>query len=140
MVVTPHMLVGAAGARRARSVAGALAIGALTHLALDAAPHRDYRMESLCGTVLLADTAVGVCLVWRLSRRSRVAMAGAIGGMLPDLARMTERRKHVNVTTWAHDTIHTPSRTSTWRSVSVQGSVAVTAAIVLGRRLDGIAP
>jgi hypothetical protein len=34
MVATPHMLVGAAGALKARSAMGGLAIGVLTHLAV----------------------------------------------------------------------------------------------------------
>jgi hypothetical protein len=131
MVATPHMLAGAAGALKARSVGGGLAIGALTHLALDAVPHRDYRLGALAGLVLTTDLVAGTLAVCRLSGRSDVVLAGALGGVLPDAVRLAERALGISPTGWAHDTIHTDSRSSPWRSAAIQGLTAVTAALVL---------
>lgn len=52
MIATPHMLIGAAGVLTARTVGRALAIGALTHLALDAVPQRDCRPGALALTAV----------------------------------------------------------------------------------------
>jgi len=131
MIATPHMLVGAAGALKARSVGGALAIGVLTHLVLDAVPHRDYRLGALGGLALTADMAAGTLAVCRLSGRSQVVLAGALGGVLPDVMRLAERALAISPTGWVHDTMHTDSRPSPWRSVAIQGLTAVTAALIL---------
>ncbi len=133
MVATTHMLVGAACALRARSPVGGLAIGVLTHLALDAVPHRDYRRGALGGLTLTADLTTGTLAVWRLSDRSEVVLAGALGGVLPDVVRLAERSLGVTLTGWAHDTIHAAGRPPAWRSAAVQGLTAVTAALALSR-------
>jgi hypothetical protein len=131
MIATPHILVGAAGALKARSVGGALVIGALTHLALDAVPHRDYRLGALGGLVLTADLACGTLAVARLSGGSEVLLAGALGGVLPDVVGLAERALGVFPTGWAHATIHSDSRPSRWCSAAIQGLTAVTAVLVL---------
>ena len=127
------MLVGAARALRARSPVGGLAIGVLTHLALDAVPPRDYRREALGGLALTADLTAGTLAVWRLSDRSEVVLAGALGGVLPDVVRIAERSLGVKLTSWAHDTVHTAGRPPAWWSAAVQGLTAVTAALALTR-------
>jgi hypothetical protein len=131
MVATTHMLVGAAGALKTRSAAGGLAIGALTHLVLDAVPHRDYRWDALGGLALTADLAAGTLAVCRLSNRSKVVLAGALGGALPDVVSLAERRLGVTLASWVHDTIHTDSRPPAWRSAAIQGLTALTAAFAL---------
>jgi hypothetical protein len=131
MIATTHMLVGAVGALKARSIPGAVAIGALTHLLLDAVPHRDYRRRTLGGLALPADLVVGAVAAWGLSDGSRPAVAGAIGGVLPDVLRVAEQATGVDVTRWAHDTTHTDSRPSAWGSAAIQGLTSVTAALAL---------
>jgi hypothetical protein len=131
MIATPHMLVGGVGALKARSVGAALAIGALTHLALDAVPHRDYRLGALGGLALTADLAAGTLAVARLSGGSEVVLAGALGGVLPDVVGLAERALGVSPTGWAHATIHSDARPSPWRSAAIQGLTAMTAALVL---------
>jgi hypothetical protein len=141
MIATPHMLVGAAGALRARSVKGGLAIGVLTHLTLDAVPHRDYRVGALGGLALTADLAAGTLAVARLSSGSEVVLAGALGGVLPDVVGLAERALAISPTGWAHATIHSDARPSPWRSAAIQSLTAVTAGLVLraaarsGRRI-----
>lgn len=139
MVATPHMLVGAAGALRARSVGGALAIGALTHLALDAVPHRDYRLGAWGGLTLTADLACGTLAVACLSGKSEILLAGALGGVLPDVVGLAERAFADSPAGWVHATVHTDSRPSPWRSAAIQGFAALTAALVL-RAAAGRAP
>lgn len=125
------MLIGAAGALKARSVGGALAIGALTHLALDAVPHRDYRLDALGGLGLTADLACGTLAVVCLSGGSEVLLAGALGGVLPDVVGLVERRCSVSPTGWVHATMHSDSRPSPWCSAAIQGLTAAAAALVL---------
>lgn len=132
MVATPHMLAGAAGASRARSVGGALAIGVLMHLALDSVPHRDYRLGASGGLAFTADLACGTLAVARLSGGSEVLLAGALGGVLPDVVGLAERALGVAPTGWVHATIHSDSRPSPWCSAAIQGLTALTAALVLG--------
>lgn len=132
MIATPHMLVGAAAASRARSLGGAVAIGALTHLALDAVPHRDYRLGAFGGLAITADLAVGTLAVVRLSAGSAVLLAGALGGVLPDLVGLAERALCVSPTGWAQTIVHSDTRPSPLRSAAIQGVTAVTATVVLG--------
>lgn len=131
MIATPHMLVGAACASRTHSVKGALAIGVLTHLALDAVPHRDYRLDALGGLVLAADLAAGTLAAVRLSGGSQVVLAGAVGGVLPDVVALAERASGKSPIGCAHVTAHTESRPSPWLSTAIQGLTAVMAAMAL---------
>ncbi len=131
MIATPHMLIGAACASRARTVRGALAAGALTHLLLDAVPHRDYRPHALGGLALGGDLAVGTLAVVRLAGGSRVRLAGAIGGVLPDVLALAERALGRSPIGCAHATAHTDSRPSPLLSASIQGLTAVLGALAL---------
>lgn len=125
------MVVGAAFATRARSVPAAVAIGGLTHLLLDAVPHRDYDRKALRGLALPVDAGVGCATVWRLSGGSTTVLAGSFGGALPDALRVAERAAGVKVTTWAHDTSHSDARPNAWLSVAVQALFALAATVVL---------
>lgn len=133
MIATPHMLVGAACASRARTVRGALTIGVLTHLALDAVPHRDYRLKASGGLVLGIDLVVGTLGVVGLSRGSEILLAGAAGGVLPDVIALAERSLGVYPVGWAHATAHTDSRPSPLLSASIQGLTAVLGALALAK-------
>ncbi|MGA7705725.1 MAG: hypothetical protein WB998_12605 [Solirubrobacteraceae bacterium] len=137
MIATPHMLVGAACASRARTVGGALAIGALTHLLLDAIPHRDYRLDASGGLVLGTDMAAGTLSAVCLSRGSRVRLAGAVGGVLPDVLALAERALGRSPVGTAHATAHTDSRPSPLLSASIQGLVAVAGAVALAKASSG---
>ena len=88
MIATPHALAGAFAARFARTPRGALAAGVISHLALDRIPHTDYRLDNR--KAILADLAAATVLTAMLSRRHRLAAAGAFGGVLPDLAMAAE--------------------------------------------------
>ncbi|MHB1538732.1 MAG: hypothetical protein ACYCUM_12555 [Solirubrobacteraceae bacterium] len=136
MIATPHMLAGAAAATRVRTPAAGLAVGALTHLLLDAVPHRDYRRAALGGLVLAADLTAGTISVRLLAGRSRVTLAGAIGGLLPDLLSSAERALPLSPIRSAHSMFHTTSRTSAGVSGAVQGLVMLAAAMLLTARED----
>lgn len=137
MVATPHMLVGGACASRARTVGGALAIGALTHLLLDAVPHRDYDMRSFGGLVLGADLAGGTLAAVRLSGGSEVKLAGALGAVLPDVLALAERALGRSPAGCAHATAHTDSRPSPLLSALIQGLTAVLGALALTKASSG---
>ena len=105
MVATPHALAGAFASRFARSPRGAIAAGAISHLALDRIPHTDYRLANR--KVLFADLAAAILVSAALSRRHRLAAAGAFGGVLPDLAMVAELRTGLRVTLPLHHANHT---------------------------------
>lgn len=131
MVATTHMLAAGALALKARSLKHGLAIGVLSHLMLDAVPHRDYRWNALGGLALGVDLAGGALTVGKLSGGSRVVLAGALGGVLPDIMRPAERALHLRLTSRLHDTIHTPSRPPAWSALALQGLTAAGAALLL---------
>lgn len=85
MVITPHALVGAALGRLSPSVPVAFAAGVASHYALDAIPHDDYSPEGPGGRVALM---IDFTLALRLlagERAARRELAGALGGITPDL-------------------------------------------------------
>jgi hypothetical protein len=105
MVATPHALAGAFASRFARSPRGALAAGVISHLALDRIPHTDYRLANR--KVLFADLAAAGLVTAVLARRHRLAAAGALGGVLPDLAMVAELRTGLRITLPLHHANHT---------------------------------
>jgi hypothetical protein len=105
MVATPHALAGAFASRFARNPRGALAAGVISHLALDRIPHTDYRLANR--KALIADLAAASVLTAVLSRRHRLAAAGAFGGVLPDLIMVSEQRTGVRLTLPLHHANHT---------------------------------
>ena len=105
MVATPHALAGAFASRFARSPRGALAAGVISHLVLDRIPHTDYRLTNR--KALLADLATATVVTAALTRRHRLAAAGAFGGVLPDLAMVAELRTGLRITLPLHHANHT---------------------------------
>jgi hypothetical protein len=105
MVATPHALAGAFASRFARSPRGALAAGVISHLLLDRIPHSDYRLSNR--VVLIADLTTAAVLSAALTRRHHLAAAGALGGVLPDLAMVAEQRSGLRVTLPLHHANHT---------------------------------
>jgi hypothetical protein len=137
MIATTHMLVGGALALKARSFKHALTIGVLSHLMLDAVPHRDYRWDAFGGLALGVDLTGGALAVGKLSGGSRVVLAGALGGVLPDIVRPAERALHLKLTTTLHDTIHAAGRPSAWSAVAVQGLTVASAVLLLRTAVRG---
>jgi hypothetical protein len=131
MVATTHMLVAGALALKARSLKHGLTIGVLSHLMLDAVPHRDYRWGAFRGLALALDLTGGALAVGKLSGGSRIVLAGALGGVLPDIARPAERALNLKLTRPLHDTIHTASRPPAWSAVAVQGLTVASAGLLL---------
>ena len=105
MIATPHALAGVFASRFARDSRGALAAGVISHLALDRIPHTDYRLNNR--KVLLTDLAAATLLTVTLTRRHRLAAAGAFGGVLPDLLMFSELRTGLRVTLPLHHANHT---------------------------------
>jgi hypothetical protein len=105
MVATPHALAGTFASRFARTPRAALAVGVISHLALDRIPHTDYRLANRWA--LFADLAAATLLTAALARRHRLAAAGAFGGVLPDLAMVAELRTGLRITRPLHHANHT---------------------------------
>jgi hypothetical protein len=105
MIATPHALAGAFASRFARTPRGALAAGVISHLALDRIPHTDYRLANR--KVLLADLAAATLVSAALTRRRKLAAAGALGGVFPDLMMVAELRTGLRVTLPLHHANHT---------------------------------
>jgi hypothetical protein len=105
MIATPHVLAGAFASRFARTPRQALLAGVVSHLVLDRIPHTDYRLTNR--KALFADLAVASIVAAALARRHRLAAAGAIGGVLPDLVMVTEQHTGVRVTLPLHHANHT---------------------------------
>jgi hypothetical protein len=105
MVATPHALAGAFVSRFARSPRAALVAGVISHLTLDRIPHTDYRLANR--KVLFADLAAATLLSAALARRHRLAGAGALGGVLPDLVMVAELRTGLRITLPLHHANHT---------------------------------
>jgi hypothetical protein len=125
MVITPHAVAGAVVVRPLSSTPIALAAGVATHLVLDRVPHQDYSLHAI--PVLAADAAAAAVLCRRLSRANpAVMLAGAIGGVLPDVAQVAERALHLNITRRAHRANHTTVVWPRWAGV---GSQLVTVAV-----------
>lgn len=135
VIATPHMLAGAACATRVRTPAAGLAVGTLTHLLLDALPHRDYQRSALGGTLLAADLSAGTLVVCILGGCTHVTLAGALGGLLPDLLGRAERSLPVRPIGWVHAMVHTDTRPARSRSALIQGAVALLGAVTLAARV-----
>ncbi len=105
MVATPHALAGAFASRFARTPRGALAAGVMSHLALDRIPHTDYGLDNR--RAMFADLAAATVVSAALARRHRLAAAGALGGVLPDLMMVAELRTGLRVTLPLHHANHT---------------------------------
>jgi hypothetical protein len=119
VVITPHAVAGAAVARPLSSPPLALVAGMATHLALDRIPHRDYSLRAIA--LLSADATVAAVLTHRLSRGDAAVMrAGAIGGILPDVAQVLERLAGVNITRRVHRANHTNLVWPVWAGVGSQ--------------------
>jgi hypothetical protein len=126
MVATPHALAGAFASRFARSPRGALAAGVISHLVLDRIPHTDYRLTNR--KALLADLATATVVTAALTRRHRLAAAGAFGGVLPDLAMVAELRTGLRITLPLHHANHTSIEPPVVLGVLTQ---LITAAVLL---------
>jgi hypothetical protein len=128
MVITPHAVAGAVAARPLSSTPIALAAGVATHLVLDRVPHQDYSLRAV--PLLAADAALAAALTHRLARANpAVMLAGAIGGVLPDVAQVIERAVGSNITRPAHRANHTTVVWPRWAGV---GSQLVTVAVCVG--------
>jgi hypothetical protein len=128
------MLAGAVAATPARSLAEAVVRGMISHLALDALPHQDYRAGSLGGAVLAADLAGGAVLAYKLTAGTPRLLAGAFGGVLPDILGVGERCLRVDATSRIHRLAHNNATPRLWRGAANQVTVAVLCALALRER------
>lgn len=102
MVITPHVLVGATLGRR-RSLAGAAALGLVSHYLLDAIPHRDYTMDGVAGAGrLVLDATVGGMALHAVDA-DRAQVVAAFAALVPDILAVASRH---GLPTPRHDRLH----------------------------------
>jgi len=77
----------------------------ISHLALDRIPHTDYGLDNRAA--MFADLAAATVVSAALARRHPLAAAGALGGVLPDLAVVAELRTGLRLTLPLHHANHT---------------------------------
>lgn len=140
MVITPHGLTGALIGSRAETAVGALTLGLLSHLALDRVRHRDYSVTGARGRGRVAADALllGASLVAAGARRR--AIAGAIGGIAPDLVCVAWRAGWLpgaGALVRLHDHNHTRHRGGTHLELAqVAVAAGALALLVLGKDPD----
>jgi hypothetical protein len=123
VVATPHLLIGALVSSRRRTPAGAFLVGALSHLVADRVPHIDYDPCGLLGKLRgLADLGLGGALICSVNV-SPVQLAGALGGIAPDLLSMASRDRDP-FTRLVHRRIHTPRYPGLPVGIGIQAAVA----------------
>ncbi len=96
MDATPHLVVGAALGRRMHPLL-AFAVGVASHAVLDAIPHYHYTGGESFSPVTVLDVAVGACLgvlIALAAPRPWGALAGAAGGIFPDVERVFSGREY----------------------------------------------
>ena len=94
MILTCHLLTGAAIASKIRPVPLALILAFLSHYLLDFIPHRDYSAENIFKRrwrkakldflKIFLDFSLGILLVWLLSGKSLIISAAVFLAVLPD--------------------------------------------------------
>jgi hypothetical protein len=110
VILAVHVSGGALVGLRAGSAAGAFGRGVLSHGALDLMPHEDPFGER----TEIVMTAATLALVAALTHLDGRAIAGAIGGALPDLEHLmpaVKRRGRGFFPTHAFGSLHAPLRT-----------------------------
>lgn len=98
MVLTPHLLAGAAIASNVQSPALALVIAFLSHFLLDILPHREYSIRKIkekkwreSFSVFLkmaADMSIGLLAIFLLSENTPIIYAAAFVSILSDGANL----------------------------------------------------
>lgn len=133
MVITPHSLVGALVGARRRSVGSAFAAGVKSHFALDRVPHYDYSLDGLRGkTTAAAELALVAALLRRRGLKA-TEVAGAVGGIAPDVICLLERHGCLpQLLGPVHDRSHTKRSLSVGPGLLLQAGVVVAALALLG--------
>ena len=94
MILTPHLLLGAAIASRISNPFLALPLAFLSHFLLDVLPHDDYSIENIKEKhwdkaffdflKVFGDIAFGFLLLYLFSGKEAIIFAGALAAIVPD--------------------------------------------------------
>lgn len=94
MILTPHLLVGAALAAKIHPLALAAILALLSHYLLDAVPHWDYSTRAVIEKrwrnslpvflKIFFDFLLGIFVIFMLAKNVPLAFAGAFFAVLPD--------------------------------------------------------
>jgi len=142
MVITPHMLVGAAIGAQASNFWSVFLLGTVSHYLLDALPHWDYLYKVKINNPnhimkIGLDFILGSVLILILSWSSPVKiliLIGAIAALLPDIAEVLYSNFKLACLKWSsefHRKIHNSKRISFWPGLLLMLLVSLTAVCFL---------
>lgn len=120
MVITPHATVGALVGSHSPNIAVAFFAGVASHYCLDAIPHQDYSLEDK--QLLRADAALASTLL--LVNRSPRALAGALGGIMPDLIEFGLPKRYLRPLRRFHARAHASETVSARESLRSQAMIS----------------
>ncbi len=149
MILTPHLLIGAAIGSRLPSYGGVFALSIILHYLLDALPHREYQIENLKnglnkkfvidGLKVAVDFFFGLGLViWLTHNRPDFSfvMTGALSAALPDFLIFLFWRfdgKLLRALDRFHHQVHRPKnkKTPLWLGILTQITAGLIALFIL---------
>lgn len=143
MIITPHMLVGAAIGIYSPGIAPAFGFGVLSHYLLDALPHWDYLGEIRTSKAqnflkIVLDFIIGLvavlALVWDLPQKDLI-IAGVMGTLLPDCVQFIYQNLFKNRILGFlyrfHNSIHIWKNVPFWRGLPAPLIVSLAAIWIL---------
>jgi len=123
MIITPHMLVGAAIGAQTSNIWAAFSFGFLSHFLLDALPHWDYLRKidisksshrRKMGFDLILGTVSVLIFVWFYPENFLFLIVGALAALIPDCIQYlyyTFNISWLERISWFHEKVH-------WKQVS----------------------
>ena len=144
MVITPHMLIGAAIGSQSSNLLVAFGLGLVSHFLLDILPHWDYiddiNFERSVLKKIALDFVLGSVLVlifaWSYNRMAVIMMAAIFGALLPDfLIALSKLFENKYLSSWRsfHHKIHIFKKLSFWQGLPATISVILIAIMFLLR-------
>jgi len=142
MIITPHMLVGAAVGAHSSHLWSAFVLGLFSHYLLDALPHWDYLNEvkisnpdhlKKIGLDFILGGLLVLFLTWSSPQKFFILVA-LIAALLPDCLEVFYSNfniKWLRPLSLIHHKIHSQKRLSFWSGLSLMLIVSLTAIMIL---------
>jgi len=111
-------------------------VGVASHFLLDLIPHTDYSPKGWGMATLATDLTGGALLTCALTGGEVKALAGAAGGIAPDVLQFIERAHGKRLTTPMHGVCHI-IKPPLWLGIATQVLVSAGAILVLSRNGTG---
>ena len=142
MILTPHLLVGAAVGTQTTSIFAAFAISLASHYVFDFLPHWDYleyldlknKFQRIKILLELCIVAIIAFLILWVKGISFVIVAGMIGALLPDAVEFLYhgfKIKPLKRLSVFHNKIHSKIRLSFWQGILSYIIISGTALLII---------